>query len=217
MNVEGLFRDQEDVNSHPAQDGKAPGRFKYTDANGDGVVNANDRVFMGSPIPDFTGGMNFTLGYKGFDLSAYFYTSIGNEIFNQSKWFTDFFQSFQGAAMSERMKNAWTPENLDATIPVLEKTTNFSTNQVANSWYVEDGSYLRLQNLTLGYSAPASLLQKLKMERARVFASVNNVFTITGYEGLDPAVGGDADLTFGIDVGNYPVTRGWTFGLNLSF
>ncbi|WP_111671785.1 SusC/RagA family TonB-linked outer membrane protein [Algoriphagus litoralis] len=216
-NVLGLFRDQEDVNSHAAQDGKAPGRFKFEDVNGDGTITPDDRVFMGSPVPDFTGGMNFTLGYKGFDLSAYFYTSIGNEIFNQSKWFTDFFQTFEGAAISERLKNAWTPENLNATIPVVERTANFSTSDVANSFYVENGSYLRLQNLTLGYSAPASLLTKLKMERARVFASVNNLFTITGYEGLDPAVGGDADLTFGIDVGNYPVTQGWTFGLNLSF
>ncbi|HSF52399.1 MAG TPA: TonB-dependent receptor [Algoriphagus sp.] len=226
--VIGLFRDQEDVNSHATQDGKAPGRFKFADVNGrddegnltgeaDGKIDADDRVFMGNPVPDFTGGMNFTLGYKGFDLSAYFYTSIGNEIFNQSRWFTDFFQTFEGAAISNRLKDAWTPENLDAKIPVVERTANFSTSDVANSFYVEDGSYLRLQNLTLGYSAPASLLQKMKMERARVFASVNNVFTITDYEGLDPAVGGDADLTFGIDVGNYPVTRGWTFGLNLSF
>ena len=216
-NVLGLFRNQEDVNSHAAQDGKAPGRFKFEDVDGNGTIDANDRVFMGSPVPDFTGGLNFTLGYKGFDLSAYFYTSIGNEIFNQSKWFTDFFQTFEGAAISNRLKDAWTPENLDAKIPVVERTANFSTSDVANSFYVEDGSYLRLQNLTLGYSAPASLLQKMKMERARVFASVNNLFTISGYEGLDPAVGGDADLTFGIDVGNYPVTRGWTFGLNLSF
>jgi hypothetical protein len=106
---------------------------------------------------------------------------------------------------------------LDATIPIVERVSNFSNSNVANSHYIEDGSYLRFQNLTLGYSAPASVLQKLKMERLRVFGSVNNLFTITGYEGLDPAVGGDADLTFGIDVGNYPVTRGWTFGLNLSF
>lgn len=216
-NVLGLFRDQEDVNSHAAQDGKAPGRFKFEDVNGDGSITPDDRVFMGSPVPDFTGGLTFTLGYKGFDLSTYFYTSIGNEIFNQSRWFTDFFQTFEGAAISERLKEAWTPENLDATIPIVERVANFSTSDVANSFYVEDGSYLRLQNLTLGYSAPASLLQKWKMERARVFASVNNVFTLSGYEGLDPAVGGDADLTFGIDVGNYPVTRGWTFGLNLSF
>jgi TonB-linked SusC/RagA family outer membrane protein len=216
-NVLGLFRDQEDVNSHATQDGKAPGRFKFEDVNGDGVITPDDRVFLGNPVPDFTGGMNFTIGYKGFDLSAYFYTSIGNEVWNQSKWFTDFFQTFEGAAISERLKEAWTPENLNATIPVVERTANFSTSNVANSFYVEDGSYLRLQNLTLGYSAPASLLTKLKMERARVFASVNNLFTITGYEGLDPAVGGGADTTFGIDVGNYPVTQGWTFGLNLSF
>ncbi len=216
-NVLGLFRNQEDVNSHAAQDGKAPGRFKFEDVNGDGRITPDDRVFLGNPVPDFTGGMNFTIGYKGFDLSAYLYTSIGNEIWNQSKWFTDFFQTFEGAAISNRLKDAWTPENLGATTPIVERVSNFSTSNVANSFYIEDGSYLRFQNLTLGYSAPASVLTKLKMERARVFASVNNLATITGYSGLDPAVGGDADLTFGIDVGNYPVTRGWTFGLNLSF
>jgi hypothetical protein len=161
--------------------------------------------------------MNFTLGYKGFDLSAYLYTSIGNEIWNQSRWFTDFNQTFEGAAKSKRLLEAWTPQNLDATIPIVERVSNFSNANVANSHYIEDGSYLRLQNLTLGYSAPASVLEKLKMERLRVFGSVNNLFTLTGYEGLDPAVGGNADTTFGIDVGNYPVTRGWTFGLNLSF
>jgi len=213
----GLFSSAEDVRSHAVQDGAAPGRFKFEDVNGDGRITPDDRVFLGNPVPDFTGGMNFTLGYKGFDLSAYLYTSIGNEIWNQSRWFTDFFQTFEGAAISRRLYDAWTPQNLDAKIPVVERVSNFSTSNVANSFYVEDGSYLRLQNLTLGYSAPASVLQKLKMERARVFASVNNLFTLTKYEGLDPAVGGDADLTFGIDVGNYPVTRGWTFGLNLSF
>jgi TonB-dependent starch-binding outer membrane protein SusC len=213
----GLFSSAEDVRSHATQDGAAPGRFKFEDVNGDGRITPDDRVFLGNPVPDFTGGMNFTLGYKGFDLSAYLYTSIGNEIWNQSRWFTDFFQTFEGAAVSRRLFDAWTPQNLNATIPQVERVSNFSTSDVANSFYVEDGSYLRLQNLTLGYSAPASVLQKLKMERARVFASVNNLFTLTGYEGLDPAVGGDADLTFGIDVGNYPVTRGWTFGINLSF
>ncbi|MFC3878794.1 SusC/RagA family TonB-linked outer membrane protein [Algoriphagus namhaensis] len=215
--VEGLFRNAEDVSNHATQDGAAPGRFKFRDANGDGVITPDDRVVLGNPVPDFTGGMNFTVGYKGFDLSAYFYTSIGNEIWNQSRWFTDFFQTFEGAAISERLKDAWTPTNLDAEIPVVEKTSNFSTSNVENSFYVEDGSYLRLQNVTLGYTLPASLLERWRLERFRVFASANNLFTITGYEGLDPAVGGDADLSFGIDVGNYPVTRGYTFGVNLSF
>lgn len=216
-NTLGLFRDAEDVANHATQDGAAPGRFKFEDANGDGVITPDDRVVLGNPVPDFTGGLNFTVGYKGFDLSAYFYTSIGNEIWNQSRWFTDFFQTFEGAAISERLKDAWTPTNLDATIPVVEKTSNFSTSNVENSFYVEDGSYLRLQNITLGYTLPASLLERWRLERFRVFASANNLFTITGYEGLDPQVGGNADLTFGVDVGNYPVTTGYTFGVNLSF
>ncbi|MEB2780986.1 TonB-dependent receptor [Algoriphagus sp. C2-6-M1] len=215
--VEGLFSSAEDVANHATQDGAAPGRFKFEDVNNDGEITPDDRTVLGNPIPDFTGGANFTVGYKGFDLSAYFYTSIGNEVWNQSKWFTDFFQTFEGAAISERLKDAWTPQNLDATIPVVEKTSNFSTSNVANSFYVEDGTYLRLQNVTLGYTLPAPLLERWRLERLRVFASANNLFTITGYEGLDPAVGGDADLRFGIDVGNYPVTRGYTFGLNLSF
>ncbi|MDF2157459.1 TonB-dependent receptor [Algoriphagus sp. CAU 1675] len=215
--VEGLFRNQEDVNSHATQDGAAPGRFKYADIDGDGVITPDDRTVLGNPIPDFTGGVNFTVSYKGLDLSAYLYTSIGNEVWNQSKWFTDFFPTFEGAAISERLKNAWTPQNLDATIPIVDRTSNFSTSTVANSFYVEDGSYLRLQNVTLGYTLPQNLLDKWNLERLRLFASANNLFTITGYEGLDPAVGGNADLTFGIDVGNYPVTRGYTFGLNVSF
>jgi hypothetical protein len=216
-NVQGLFRNAEDVTKHAKQDGASPGRFKFEDVNGDGSITPEDRMFLGSPVPDFTGGMNFTLGYKRFNLSAYLYTSIGNEIWNQSRWFTDFFQTFEGANKSNRLLEAWTPQNLDATIPIIERVSNLSNANVANSHYLEDGSYLRLQNLTLGYTVPASVLQKLKMKRARVFASVNNLFTLTGYEGLDPAVGGNADTTFGIDVGNYPVTRGWTFGLNLSY
>ncbi|WP_339865935.1 TonB-dependent receptor [uncultured Algoriphagus sp.] len=226
--VEGLFSSAEDVANHATQEFASPGRFKYRDINGrdadgnltglpDGKIDADDRKILGSPIPKFTGGMNFTLGYKGFDLSAYLYTSIGNEIWNQSKWFTDFYSTFEGAATSERLKDAWTPQNLNATIPIVEKAANSATSSVGNSFYVEDGSYLRLQNVTLGYTLPPSLLERWRLERLRVFASANNLFTITGYEGLDPAVGGDADLTFGIDVGNYPVTRGYTFGLNLSF
>jgi TonB-linked SusC/RagA family outer membrane protein len=215
--VEGLFQSPEDVASHATQDGAAPGRFKFRDVNGDGEITPEDRVFLGSPVPTFTGGMNFTVGYKNFDLSAYFYGSYGNQIWAQWRWFTDFFQTFEGAAISSRLLNAWTPENTNATVPVAEKTANFSTSNVANSYYVEDGSYLRLQNLTLGYTMPQSLLQRWKLERLRVFASGNNLFTLTGYDGLDPMVGGDVDLAFGIDVGNYPVTRQYTIGVNMSF
>lgn len=215
--VEGLFRDQEDVNTHATQPGAAPGRFKFQDINNDGAITPDDRTFLGSAIPEFTGGFNFIIGYKNFDLAAYFFGTYGNEIWAQWRWFTDFFQTFEGAAVSSRLFDAWTPTNLDATIPVVERTANFSTSNVANSYYVADGSFLRLQNLTLGYTLPNEILQRWKIERLRVFGSANNLFTLTGYDGLDPGVGGDVDTAFGIDVGNYPVTRGYTMGLNLAF
>ncbi len=213
----GLFQSAEDVASSPTQQGAAPGRLKFEDVNGDGEITPDDRTFLGSPVPDFTGGLNFSVGYKGFDIAAYFYASVGNEVWNQSRWFTDFFQTFEGAAISERLKNSWTPENPNATVPIVERTTNFSTSEQANSYYIEDGSYLRLQNVTIGYTLPPNLLEKYNLQRARIFAGANNLFTLTGYTGLDPAVGGSADTTFGIDIGNYPVTRGYTFGVNLSF
>jgi len=215
--VDGLFKDAADVTGHASQDGAAPGRFKYRDLNGDNKIDANDRTYLGSPVPKFTGGFNFTFRYKNFDLGGYAYTSIGNKIFNVSKWFTDFYPSFQGAAISERVKDSWTPDNLSATTPIFESASNFSTNTQSSSFYVEDGSYLRMQNITLGYTLPAQVLNKLKLTRLRVYASANNVFTITKYNGLDPSVGGAADTNFGIDVGNYPITKQYTMGINLGF
>ncbi|MBA4058202.1 MAG: SusC/RagA family protein, partial [Marivirga sp.] len=215
--VEGLFANAEEVAGHATQAGAAPGRFKYADLNEDGAITTADRTFIGSPVPKFTGGLNFTLRYSNFDFVAYIYSSIGNDIFNQSKWFTDFYPSFQGAGISERVKGAWTPTNTGASIPVFESASNFSTNTQANSFYVEDGSYLRLQNITLGYTVPNAMLSKLKMTKLRVFASTNNLFTITGYDGLDPSVGGAVDTQFGIDVGNAPLDKSFTFGVNLGF
>lgn len=215
--VAGLFKSKEEVASAATQDGAAPGRFRYVDIDGNGKIDANDRTYLGSPVPKFTGGVNLGLNYRGFDINVYGYTSIGNKIFNQSKWFTDFYPSFAGAAISARVKNSWTPQNVNATIPIFESASNFSTNTQSNSYYVEDGSYFRLQNLSIGYNVPASFLERLKIQRLRVFASTNNLFTITKYQGLDPSVGGSADTNFGIDVGNYPITRSFTGGVSIGF
>jgi TonB-dependent starch-binding outer membrane protein SusC len=215
--VLGLFQSAEEVRNAPTQAGAGPGRFRYADLNGDGKIDQEDRTYLGSPVPKFTTGLNFTLTYKNFDLNTYMYASIGNKIFNQSKWFTDFYPSFAGAAISERVKDSWTPQNTNTDQPIFEKASNFSTNTQANSWYVEDGSYLRLQNISLGYTLPGNLLNRARMSRLRLFVSTNNVFTITKYKGLDPSVGGNADTNFGIDVGNYPITRAVTGGVNLSF
>jgi TonB-dependent starch-binding outer membrane protein SusC len=216
--VVGLFQSASEVSSSPTQSGAAPGRLKFEDINGDGTINDSDRTFIGSPVPKFTGGLNFKFTYANFELESYMFLQTGNQIFNVSKWFTDFYPSFAGAAISARVKDSWTFANGGNTIPIFENISNFSTqSNNANSFYVENGGYFRMQNITLAYNLPMQLVSKLKMEKLRVFASTNNVFTITKYEGLDPSVGGNADTQFGIDVGNYPITRSFTFGLNLGF
>jgi TonB-linked SusC/RagA family outer membrane protein len=215
--VVGLFKDKAEVDQAATQDGAGPGRFRYADLNNDGVIDADDRTYLGSPVPKFTTGINIKVMYKGFDLATYMYASIGNKIFNVSKWFTDFYPSFTGAAVSSRVKDSWLPNNMDTQTPIFESASNFSTNTQSNSFYVENGSYFRMQNITLGYTLPGFILNKLKMQKLRVYASTNNLFTVTKYKGLDPGVGGNADTNFGIDVGNYPITRSWTFGVNLGF
>ena len=215
--VIGLFNSKEEVAAAPTQDAAAPGRFRYADTNGDGKITADDRTYIGSPVPKFTGGLTFILRYKGFDLSTYLYTSLGGKIYNGSKWYQDFYPSFTGAAVSTRVLNSWLPTNTNTDQPIFENASNFSTNTVSNSFYVENGSYLRMQNITLGYTLPTNLLNNLRLQRLRVFVQTTNLFTVTKYKGLDPAVGGAADTNFGIDVGNYPLTRGFNAGLGLTF
>ena len=215
--VQGIFANQAEVDGAAAQEGAAPGRFRFRDINGDNVIDINDRTTLGDPVPDFTGGLTILLNYKNFDLEIYSFASIGNEIFNVSKVFTDFYPLFPGAAISARVKDSWTFEDPTGEIPIFETASNFSTNTQSNSFYVEDGSYFRLQNLTLGYNIPRNVVNGWNMSKLRVFASVNNLFTITGYSGLDPSVGGAADTNFGVDLGNYPITRSWTFGVNVGF
>ncbi len=226
--VVGLFQNAGEVSSAPAQDGAAPGRFRFADLNGrddsgeltgrpDGKIDEADRTFIGSPVPKFVGGLNLRLTYRNFDLETYVYTSLGNKIFNLTRWWTDFYPSFTGSAKGARVKDSWSPSNPNTDIPIFEDASNFSTNTQPSSYYVEDGSYLRMQNLTLGYNLPINILDKINFNRLRVFVSTNNVFTLTKYSGLDPGVGGAVDTNFGIDQGNYPVTRSFIFGVNVGF
>jgi TonB-linked SusC/RagA family outer membrane protein len=225
--VTGLFQNDAEVASAATQSDAAPGRFRFEDNNSrnedgdltgmpDGIIDEADRTFLGSAVPDFTGGLNIRLNYKNFDFGTFLYASLGNEIYNNSKWFTDFYGTFKGASVSTRVLNSWTPENPNTSVPIYETASNFSTSQQSTSYYVEDGSYLRMQNITLGYTLDDDALNGM-FNNLRVAVSATNLFTITGYEGLDPAVGGSADTDFGVDVGNYPVTRGFNFNLSLDF
>jgi TonB-linked SusC/RagA family outer membrane protein len=216
--VIGYFNSAAEVAAAPAQDGKGLGRFRYADINGDGKITTDDRTFLGSPVPTYTGGINVGLTYRNFEFATYLYASAGNKIWNQSKWFTDFFGTFEGSGKGERAKQSWTPElGNSAAAPIWESASNMSTSAGANSWYVENGDYIRVQNISLGYNIPKSYTSKLGIKRAKFTLSANNLLTITKYKGLDPGVGGAADTGFGIDVGNYPVTRSFNASINLTF
>ncbi|MFD3000173.1 SusC/RagA family TonB-linked outer membrane protein [Pontibacter toksunensis] len=198
------------------QTGIGLGRFRYADTDGDGIITPDDRVILGSPNPDFTYGLNITATYKNFDFSTFIYGSQGNDIWNQVKWWTDFYPNFQGAKSRTAVYNAWTPENRDAIAPIQENVGSFSTSNVPNSYYVEDGSYLRMKNVQLGYTLPAALISKYGMGSLRVYVQAANLFTITNYSGIDPEISGGT-TAFGIDEGNYPNMRQYLVGLNVSF
>lgn len=215
--VIGLFQSQAEVDAAPTQDGAEPGFFRYADKDGDGVITPDDRDFIGNPNPDFTYGLNLGLNYKGFDLSAFFFGSQGNEIFNYNKWWLDFWPSFQGQKSTDLLNNSWTPDNPGATTPKASNKSNFSTNTQSTSYYVEDGSFFRLRNLQVGYSLPQSVVQSIGLNRVRLYVQGVNLFTITNYSGLDPDVNSGGDTAFGVDLGNNPLVKQYLFGLQVGF
>ncbi len=215
--VVGFFNSQAEVDAAD-QPGAGLGRFKYEDIDGDGSITPDDRTFIGSPIPDYTLGASLDFKYKQFGLETFWFASVGNEVWNQSKWFTDFFGTFEGSAKGVRAKDSWTPELGDnAKAPIWESVSNLSTSGAENSWYVENGSYLRLVRLAVTYDLDESITSKMGVESVKLGISANNILTFTKYEGLDPGVGGGADTNFGIDVGNYPVTPSYMFNVALGF
>lgn len=215
--VIGLFQSDAEVDGAPTQDGAEPGFFRYQDTDGDGVITGDDRVFFGNPNPDFTYGLNLGLTWKDFDLSAFFFGSQGNDIFNYNRWWLDFWPSFQNQKSADLLYNSWTPENPDATTPKASNKSNFSNNTQSVSYYVEDGSFLRLRNVQLGYTLPADLIAKAGLNKARLYVQGVNLFTATKYSGIDPDINNGGDTAFGVDFGNYPLVKQFIFGLNVSF
>jgi TonB-linked SusC/RagA family outer membrane protein len=230
--VVGLFQNQEEVDNAPDQPGAGVGRFRFEDNNGldeegnftgqpDGQITPADRTYLGDPVPDFSGGLNLRLTYRNWELETFLGVFLGFENYHFAKWFTDFYPSFTGAAKGQRVLDSFVPEELGGnggnTVPIYENISNFSTNTESNSYYVENGNYARLNNLMIAYNFPDYMLERLGIERARVFLQGTNLFTISNYQGLDPGVGGQADTTFGIDIGNAPVTRGYNIGVSIGF
>ncbi len=216
--VIGLFDSAEEVASAPPQDGAGPGRFRFADSNGDLKITPDDRVFLGDPHPDFTYSLNLTMDYMGFDLSALFYGSQGNDVYNLTKSYLDFFSFYPPTNKSKRLLNAWTPTNKDTDIPIIETTRSPSTAFSSSSYYIEDGSFLKLRSLTLGYTINPSILQKVNISQLRIYIQGANLFTITGYSGLDPELIGGSTSAMGVDRGSYPNNEKAVYvGVNLKF
>jgi len=216
--VTGLFNSQAEVDAAPTQNSAAPGRFRYEDINGDGVINSDDRTHLGNPNPDFTYGINLNIGYKRFDLGAFFYGSQGNQIFNVTKAYTHFAGYYPTTNMSRDLLNAWTPENTNTNIPKIESVNTFSTAAAPNSFFIENGSFLKMRSLSLGYTFAPHLIQKVNISNLRLFAQIENLFTITKYSGLDPEIIGGDTSSLGLDRGAYPNNeKGFIFGLSVNF
>ncbi len=216
--VEGIFQNQAEVDGWPKAFGAAgtynrPGHYKYRDVNKDGFISELDRTYIGSPHPDFTAGLNFNVNYKGIEFIALFYGSYGNDMINYARRFMDFVQ-FAGGRSYDRLYNSWgspyLSDNTKAKLPMAE--SNDTQSQVASTAFVEDASYLRLQNLRIGYDV--NRLLNLKIRSLQIYGQVSNAFTLTKYSGLDPEVN-ISGANMGIDSGAWPTPRKFMFGVNV--
>lgn len=216
----GIFQNQTDVLTSAYQ-GKnvQPGDVKYVDVNHDNVIDAKDRVYMGSAIPTFTAGLTLSGHYSGFDVSVFFQGAYGQKIYSQINQDIEGF--YRGFDMTQRYYTQhWTPTNGSNTQPRASWSAA-SNNIKASSRFLEDGSYTRLKNLQIGYTIPNT--KKIKIQSIRLFLAGTNLLTLTGYSGLDPEMtvstnsAAEGDRANGIDWGTYPVAVSYTFGLNVTF
>lgn len=209
--MEGIYQNDEEINSHlygMSNPSVRPGDIRFKDLDGNGIINSEDRKFIGSPHPDLTFGINFTGEYKGFDVSVFFQGIQGIDKYNDAKKIVDY--DTRPFNYTTRVLNSWDGEGSSNTIPRVSFTDNGGSK--ISSVYVEDGSYLRLKNLEIGYSLDSALENLLSTARNfRVYVSAQNVFTLTDYTALDP------ESTGLVDFGTYPQSRTFMFGISTSF
>ena len=219
--VDGVLKDKAEADAAPKFGTYTrEGTFKFRDINGDNVITAADRTIIGNPHPDFTYGINLNLGYKNFDLTMFAQGSQGNEIFNYVRYWTDF-NTFQGNRSIEILNDSWKKSGDIAKLPRLN--SGDATSQQISSYFIEDGSYLRVKNMQLTYSVPNTLSKRVGISNAQIYIQGQNMFTLTKYTGLDPDInlrtsGNDnQDIHMGIDEGAYPVAKSYLFGVRLTF
>lgn len=213
---DGIFQNAEEVANHATQAGAAPGRLIYRDLNGDGVIDDNDRCIIGDPNPDLSLGLNLAFKYKAFTLDMFFAGDFGFDIQNHMK--RQLLSMNYGNLATNRgvgILNAWTPSNTDTDIPALSLTDDNNEARFS-TYYVENGSFMKMKYLKLSYSLPKNIIKKIGATNLDVYGQVENVFTLTKYSGLDPEIL-PGEYGSRIDNGAYPRPRTFTLGLNLQF
>jgi len=215
--ADGIFKSQAEVDAHAAQPGKGVGRLRFKDVNGDGQVNADDRTNIGSPLPKFNGGLNFNSSYKSFDLSVFFDTQVGNKIWDDNTFNYKFplFIANHGKVLLD----AWSPSNPDSDIPALT-TRNTNDEQRNSTFFLGDGSYLRMKSISFGYTLPSKITSKANISKARIFVQGQNLLNFTKFKGLDYEVinNSNSPLDNGVlGEAAYPHSKSVSIGVNVGF
>lgn len=214
--VEGIFKSQEEVVNHADQDGKGLGRLKFKDNNNDGVINDEDRTIIGNPQPDFVYGLNISSNFRGFDLSMFFQGVQGADIYNFTKYYTDFYYDLGNR--HQRVLGAWSTSNQRSNIPMVA-AVDVNNELRPSTYFIEDGSFLRFKTLQVGYT----FKNIERIDNLRVYFQGQNLMTLTSYSGIDPEVGlvnsdnSKRNLDIGVDRGVYPNPRIFSLGLSMEF
>lgn len=216
----GIFQNDAEVAAHVNKDGEAlqpnaaPGDIRFVDVDGNGVIDDDDKVYAGSGIPTLEANINFSASYKGFDLSFVLGSAWGHELYNGNKYFYEGMNS--GSNFLRSALDAWTPDHTNTSVPraVLQDPNG---NMKESDRFLEKGNFIRLRQLQVGYTLPSALMKKVYIERLRFYVSGENLFTITGYDGIDPEFSRASVLNTGIDKLIYPFTRSFTIGAQLTF
>jgi len=224
--TDGIFQSTAEVQAH-SKDGQLiqsnaqAGDIRFKDINNDGIIDNEDKVYSGSSLPDFEYGLNINASYKNFDLSLYFHGVSGNKIFNGVKFRTETGMGYRN--YSATTLNAWSETNKNTSIPRLTYNDPNQNNRVSTR-FLENGSFLRLKNIQVGYNLPKEMLNKIGITYCRLYASANNLFTITDYSGYDPEIGGEGPSSGsnalywrGVDNGTYPQARTFNLGVQVNF
>jgi hypothetical protein len=217
--TDGIFQNQTEINTHSNENGvllqpdAEPGDFRFKDINGDGILSSDDRTIIGNPEADFSFGISLGASYKGFDFSALFTGTYGNDMLNAISPYIStgegYYNSYAGL-----IDDAWSGEGTTNSQPIIKSEDN-NNNFRYSDYYIEDGSHIKLKNIQLGYTLPQNISSKIKVGNVRIYIGAENLFVLTKFSGLDPDIGGSA-TSRGIDWGHYPLPRQINFGIKVT-